>query len=79
MGSGEPVFGNLQEVEIVLSASTIPAADMHRLVMGQGELLLSVETPGVVVSVRVEKRSEGGFRPRYEKYNRCCMSVQQLC
>jgi len=58
IGSGEPVFGKLKEVEIVLSASTIPAAEIHRFVMGQGELLPSVEARGVMVSVRVERRGE---------------------
>ena len=59
IGSGEPVFGKLKEVEIVLSANTIPAAEIHRFVMGQGELLPSVEVRGVMVSVRVESRGEG--------------------
>ena len=36
MSSGEPVFGKLKEMEIVLSASTIQAAEIHRFMMGQG-------------------------------------------
>ena len=58
MSSGKPVFGKLKEVEIVLSAITIRAAEIHRLVMGQGELLPSVEAHGAMVSVRVERGSE---------------------
>ena len=46
-------------MEIVLSANTIPAAEIHRFVMGQGELLPSVEARGVMVSVRVESSGEG--------------------
>ena len=46
MGSGEPVFGYRRGVEIVLSASTIPAAQIHRFVMGQGKLLPSVDARG---------------------------------
>jgi len=46
MGSGQPVFGNLQEVEIILSANTIPVEEIHRFVMEQGELLPNVDARG---------------------------------
>jgi len=59
MSGGEPVFGKLKEVEIVLSASTIRATEIHRFMMGQGELLPSVEAQGAMVSVRVERDDEG--------------------
>jgi len=55
MSSGELVFGKLKDVEIVLSASTIQAAEIHRFMMGKGELLPSVEAQGAMVSVRVER------------------------
>ena len=35
MSNGEPVFGKLKEVEIVLSASAIPAAEIHEFMMRQ--------------------------------------------
>jgi len=43
MSRGELVFGKLKEVGIVLSASTIQAAEIHLFMMEQGELLPSVE------------------------------------
>jgi hypothetical protein len=58
MSSGEPVFGKLKEVEIVLSASTIRDTEIHRFMTGQGELLLTVETQGAMVLVRVERDGE---------------------
>ena len=58
MSGGELVFGKLKEVEIVLSASTILATEIHRFMMGQGELLPSVEAQGGTVSVRVERDGE---------------------
>jgi hypothetical protein len=58
MGSGEPVFGHLKEVEIVLSVSAIPAPEIPRFVMRQKELLPRVEARGVMVSVRVGKGCE---------------------
>jgi len=58
MSGGVPVFGNLQEVEIVLSTSTMAAPEIRRFAMGKGELLPSVEARGVMVSVRVERRGE---------------------
>ena len=65
MNSGGPVFGKLKEVEIVLSASTIPAAEIHRFVMGQGKLLPNVEAREVMISVRVERgREERGLLDR---------------
>ena len=64
MSSGEPVFGKLKEVEIVLSASTIQGAEIHRFMMGQGELLPSVEAQGAMVSVRVERAAEEGSLDR---------------
>jgi len=51
MGDGEPVFGNLKEVEIVLSVSAISAPEILRFVMEQVELLPSVEARGVTVRV----------------------------
>jgi len=60
MSSGEPVFGKLKEVEIILSASTIRATVIHRFMMGQGGLLPSVEAQGAMVSVRVERDGEEG-------------------
>ena len=35
MSGGEPVYGKLKEVELVLSASAIPAVDIHRFMMEQ--------------------------------------------
>ena len=65
MGSGEPLFGNLKEVEIVLSVSAIPAREISRFVMGQKELLPGVEAHGVMISVRTEKgRGESGLLDR---------------
>lgn len=58
LGSGESIFGNLKEVEVILSASTIPTTEIHRVMMGKGELLPSVEARGVVLTVRVEKGGE---------------------
>jgi hypothetical protein len=58
MSSGEQVFGKLKEVEIILPASTIPTADIYRFVMGQEELLPSVEVQGMTVTVIVERHSE---------------------
>jgi hypothetical protein len=58
MSSGEPVFGKLKEVEIVLSASTIGDTEIYRFMMGQGELLPSIEAQGAMVSVGVEKGGE---------------------
>jgi hypothetical protein len=58
VSGGEPIFGKLKEVEIVLSASTIRATEIHRFMMGQGELLPSVEAQGAMVSVRVERGVE---------------------
>jgi hypothetical protein len=58
MRGGEPVNGKLKEVEIVLSASTIPAVEIHRFMMEQRELLASVEARGAMVSVRAEKGGE---------------------
>jgi len=60
MSSGEPVFGKPKEVEIVLSASTIRVTEIHQFMMGQGELLPSVEAQGAMVSVRVERAGEEG-------------------
>ena len=61
MSGGEPVFGKPKEVEIVLSASTIRVTEIHRFIMmGQGELLPSVEAQGAMVSVRVERAGEEG-------------------
>jgi hypothetical protein len=56
--SGEPIFGNLKEVEIVLSASTIHPAEICRLTLGKGEFLPSVEARRVMVTVKVDKRGE---------------------
>ena len=65
MGSGEPVFGNLKEVEIVLSVNARPAPEIPQFVMGQEELLPNVEARGVMVSVRTEKgRGESGLLDR---------------
>jgi hypothetical protein len=58
MGSGEPVFGHLKEVEIVLSVSAMSASEIPRFVMRQKELLPSVEARGVMISVRVDKGCE---------------------
>ena len=59
MSGGELVFGKLtQEVEIVLSASTIWATEIHPFMMEQGELLPSVEAQGAMVLVRVERDDE---------------------
>jgi hypothetical protein len=55
MGSGEPLFGRLKEVEIVLSVNDISAPDIPRLLMKQKELLPSVEARGVMISVRLDK------------------------
>ena len=41
-----------------MSASTILATEIHRFMMGQGELLPSVEAQGATVSVRVERDGE---------------------
>jgi len=60
MSGGKPVFGKLKEIEIVLSASTIRATEIHRFMMGQGELLPSVEAQAAMVSVRVERTGEEG-------------------
>ena len=58
MSGGEPVFGKLKEVEIVLSASTIWATEIHPFMMEQGELLPSVEAQGAIVLVRVERNDK---------------------
>jgi hypothetical protein len=58
MSSGEPVFGKLKAVEIVLSASTIQALEIHRFMMGHGELFPSVQAQGALISVRVEQGGE---------------------
>jgi len=50
MGSAEPVFGKLKEVEILLSASTIPAAEI--------QLLPSIKARVVVMLIKVERRGE---------------------
>jgi hypothetical protein len=55
MSDGKPVFGKLKEVETVLSASAIPAAEIHGFIMRQGELLPTVEAQGVMVSVRLDE------------------------
>jgi hypothetical protein len=65
MGSGKPVFGHLNEVEIVLLVNAIPAPEIPRFVMKQKELLPSVEAREVMVSVRVDKgREESGLLDR---------------
>jgi hypothetical protein len=65
MGGSNPVFGYLKEVEIILSVSAIPAPEIRRFVMGQQELLPSVEARGVMVLVRVDKgREESGLLDR---------------
>ena len=62
MSGGEPVFGNMKEVEIVLSASIIRTTEIHRFMTGQGELLPSIEAQGEMVSVRVERATrEKGY------------------
>jgi len=58
MSSGEPAFEKLKAVEIILSTSTIQAPEIHRFMMGQGELLPSVQAQGAMVSVRVEQGGE---------------------
>jgi hypothetical protein len=58
MSGGVPVFGSLKEVELVLSTSTMAAAEIQRFAMGKGELLPTIEARGVMVSVRVERRGE---------------------
>jgi hypothetical protein len=60
MNGGEPVFGKLKEVEIVVSPSTIPTMEIRRFMMEQRELLPSVEAQGTMVSIRVERDSEEG-------------------
>jgi hypothetical protein len=56
--------------------------EIHRFMMGQGELLPSVEAQGAMVSVRVERaaRKKGYWTGcvRCEEYHHCCMSVQRL-
>ena len=46
MSSSKPVFGKLKEVEIILSSSTIRAAEIHRFMIKQGEVLPSAEAQG---------------------------------
>lgn len=41
-----------------MSASTITAGEIHQFVMGQGELLPSIEARGVTVSIRVDEDRE---------------------
>jgi adenosine/AMP kinase len=58
MGSGQPVFGNLQEVGIVFSASTTPVEEILRFMIEQRELLPTVEARGVMVSIEVDMDRE---------------------
>ena len=64
MSGGEPVFGMLKEVEIILSASTIRDTEIHRFMTGQGELLPSVVAGGDGIGKGGKGREQGGLLDR---------------
>jgi hypothetical protein len=54
----ETIFGNLKEVEIVLSSSTIMLDAIDRFMGAKEELLPGVKARGVVVTARMEETDE---------------------
>jgi len=54
----ETIFGNLKEVEIILSANTIAQEAIDRFMKEKEELLPGVKAWGVVVTVRVDDTEE---------------------
>ena len=54
----ETIFGNLKEVEIVLSSSTNTLDEIDRFMGESEELLPGVKGRGVLVTVRVDETEE---------------------